>query len=134
LSPNKNKPAKFARKNLKKDEKQQSGTGKIVPKNRPTTRKEKRASSLSCTIYWQRGGGVKLGSAAAVPSLTARQRRSAWQHGCTARRHRGIPAPAATNAVLPPRAVAVTMKTPAVTAIVGAQTINNQLKGRKRQR
>ncbi len=37
-------------------------------------------------------------------------------------------APAATNAVLPPRAAAVAMKTPAATAMTGAQTINNQLK------
>ena len=42
-------------------------------------------------------------------------------------------APAATNAVLQPRAAAVAMKTPAVTAIAGAQTINNQLKTRKRR-
>ena len=36
---------------------------------------------------------------------------------------------AAATAVLPPRAAAVAMKTPAVTAMVGAQTtINNQLK------
>jgi hypothetical protein len=42
-------------------------------------------------------------------------------------------APAATNAVLPPRAAAVAMKTPAVTAIAGAQTINNQLKAQKQQ-
>ena len=28
-----------------------------------------------------------LGSAAAAPSLTAQQRHSAWQCGCTARRH-----------------------------------------------
>jgi hypothetical protein len=106
----------------------------IVPKNRRTDRKEKRARLLSCTIYWQRGGGVKLGSAAAVPSLTARRRRSAWQCGCTARRHRGMAAPATTNALLPPRAAAVAMKTPAATVIVGAQTINNQLKGQKRRR
>jgi len=36
---------------------------------------------------------------------------------------------AAATAVLPPRAAAVVMKTPAATAMVGAQiTINNQLK------
>ena len=36
---------------------------------------------------------------------------------------------AAATAMLPPRAAAVAMKTPAVTAMVGAQTtINNQLK------
>ena len=35
----------------------------------------------------------------------------------------------AATAVLPPRAVAVAMKTPVVTAMVGAQTtINNQIK------
>jgi len=43
-------------------------------------------------------------------------------------------APAATNAVLPPRAAAVAMKTPVASAMVGAQTINNQLKTRKRRR
>jgi hypothetical protein len=43
-------------------------------------------------------------------------------------------APAATNAVLPPLATTVAMKTPAATAITGAQTINNQLKGQKRRR
>ena len=45
----------------------------------------------------------------------------AWQRGCTAWRHRGMAAPATTNAVLPPRAVAVGMKTPAASAMVGAQ-------------
>ena len=39
--------------------------------------------------------------------------------------------PAATNTVLPPRAAAVAMKTPVATAMVGAQTINNQLKTRR---
>ena len=63
---------------------------------------------------WQRGGGVWLGGAAA-----------AWPHW-------GMTVPAATNAVLPLRAAAVAMKTPAVTAMTGAQTINNQLKARKR--
>jgi hypothetical protein len=49
----------------------------------------------------------------------------AWQRSCTARRHWGMAAPVATNAVLPPRAAAVAMKTPA-TAMAGAQksTIN----------
>jgi hypothetical protein len=42
-------------------------------------------------------------------------------------------APAATNAVLPPVAAAVAMKTQTATAMAGAQTINNQLKARKRQ-
>ena len=36
-------------------------------------------------------------------------------------------AAAVTTAVLPPRAAAVAMKTPASTAMAGAQTINNQL-------
>jgi hypothetical protein len=45
---------------------------KSYQKNRPTDRKETRASLLSCTISWQRGGGAKLDSAAAAPSLTAR--------------------------------------------------------------
>ncbi len=75
-----------------------------------------------------------IGSAAAASSLAARRGRSAWQRGCTARRHWGMAAPAATNAVLPPRAAAVAMKTSAATAIAGAQTINNQLKERKRRR
>jgi hypothetical protein len=43
-------------------------------------------------------------------------------------------APAATNAVLPPRTATVAMKTLAATAMAGAQTINNQLKSRKRRR
>ena len=43
-------------------------------------------------------------------------------------------APAATNAVLPPHAVVVVMKTPASTAMAGAQKINNQLKTRKWRR
>ena len=42
--------------------------------------------------------------------------------------------PATTNAVLPPRATAVAMKTPAATAMAGAQIINNQLKTRKWRR
>ena len=46
----------------------------------------------------------------------------------------GLAAAAVTTIVLPPRATAVAMKTPAVTAMAGAQTINNQLKARKRQR
>jgi hypothetical protein len=104
----------------------------IVPKNRPTDRKEIRARLLSCTISWQHGGGVKLGSAALAPSLTARRRRSAWQRGCTARRHRGMAAPAATNAMLPSCAAAVAIKTPEATVIAVAQTINNQLNGWKR--
>ena len=74
---------------------------------------------------WQRGGGAKLDSVAAALG---------WQRGCTARRHRGMAAPAATNAVLPPRAATVAMKTPGGTAMAGAQTMNNQLKARKRQR
>ena len=41
----------------------------------------------------------------------------------------GMAKAAATIAVLPPRAATVAMKTPAVTAIAGAQTtINNQIK------
>ncbi len=95
---------------------------RIVPKNCPLDRKEKRASSISCTISWQRGGGVKLGSVAAAPSLTAWWRCLAWQRACTATR---MAAPAATNAVLPLRAATVAMKTPAATAMVGAQTIKN---------
>jgi len=44
-------------------------------------------------------------------------------------RERSTSDAAAATAMLPPRAAAVAMKTPAVTAIVGAQTtINNQLK------
>ena len=35
-------------------------------------------------------------------------------------------APATTNPVLPPLAATMAMKTPAVTAMAGAQTINNQ--------
>ncbi len=61
----------------------------------------------------------------------ARQQRSAWQRGnstAAAWRHRGMATAAVTTAVLPPRAAAVAMKTPAATAMVGAQTINNQLK------
>jgi len=68
---------------------------------------------------WQRGGGVKLGSGAA--------------HCCVIAASLGHGALAATNAVLPPRAAAVVMKTPAATAMAGAQTINNQLKTRKRR-
>jgi hypothetical protein len=45
---------------------------RILPKNHPIDRKEKRASLLSSTISWQRGGGVKLGSAAAALGLAAR--------------------------------------------------------------
>ena len=41
----------------------------IVPKNRPTDRKEKRASSLSCTISRQRSGGAKRDSAVAALGL-----------------------------------------------------------------
>jgi hypothetical protein len=41
---------------------------------------------------------------------------------------------ATTNAVLLPRATALAMKTPAATAMAGAQTINNQLKAQTRQR
>jgi hypothetical protein len=59
---------------------------------------------------WQRGGGVKLDSAMAAFGLVA------------------------TNAVLPPRTARVVMKTPAAIAMAGAQTINTQLKARKRQR
>ena len=67
-----------------------------------------------------------LGSAAAVPSLTAWRQCLAWQCGCTARRHWGMAVPAATNAMLPPRAATVVMKTPVATAVAGAQksTIN----------
>ena len=43
-------------------------------------------------------------------------------------RQRDIASPAATNAVLPLRAAAVVMKTPAATAMTEAQTINNQIK------
>jgi hypothetical protein len=106
---------------------------RIVPKIALLTERKK-ASSLSCTISRQHGGGVKLGSTVAAPSLTARQRCSAWQRGCTAQRQRGMVAPATTNTVLPPHATVVAMKTPAATAMAGAQTINNQLKAQKRQR
>jgi len=83
---------------------------------------------------WQRGGSVKISIAAVVASnLAVRRWRSAWLHGCASLRHRDMAAPAATNAVLPPRAAVVAMKTPAATAMVGAQIINNQLKAQKRQ-
>ena len=82
------------------------------------------------------------GSAATTFSLAARQRRQAWQRnggvrlGSTAavRRHQGMAAPAATNAVLPPHVAAVAIKTPTATAMARAQTINNQLKALKQQR
>ncbi len=102
---------------------------RIVPKNCPIDRNEK-TSLLSCTISWQRGGSVKLGSAAGAPSLTARLRRLAWQHGCTARHHQGMAAPATTNTVLPPRAATVVMKTPVATAMAGAQKSTINLKHR----
>jgi hypothetical protein len=78
---------------------------------------------------WQRGGGVKLVSAAAASSLAAGLRIAA-----SLLHHWDMAALAATNAVLPPRAAAVVMKTPAATAMAGAQTINNQLKTQKRRR
>jgi len=91
------------------------------------------AARQQCSA-WQHGGGVKLGSAATASSLTARWQRQAWQRGCALLRHSDMAAPAATNAVLPPCAAAAAMKTPAATVMAGAQTINNQLKARKRRR
>ena len=87
--------------------------------------------------YWGGGGGGR--SAAATFSLAARWWHQDWHCGggvwlgsaAAARCHWGIAAPATTTAMLPPRAAAVAMKTPAATAMAGAQTINNQLKARK---
>jgi hypothetical protein len=61
----------------------------IVQKNRPTNRKEKRARSLSCTIFWQRGGGAKLDSAVAALGLAARLHSTASSgHGRASRHQR----------------------------------------------
>ena len=67
----------------------------------------------------------------AVVAVAAWRWRSAWQHGgsaAVAQRHRGMAVAAITTAVLPPRVTAVAIKTPVATAVVGAQSINNQLK------
>ena len=86
--------------------------------------------------WWQRqcSSNVQLSSATVVLSLAAQRRHLAWQCGrraAAARRHWGMATQATTNAVLQPRTAVVAMKTPAATAMVGAQTINNQLKARK---
>jgi hypothetical protein len=102
------------------------GRSSNLTKKLPHLQKGKKSKLDFSTISWQRSGNVKLGSAAAVPSLTARRRRLDWQRGCTARCHWGMAASAATNAVLPPRAAAMAMKTLAATAMAGVQksTIN----------
>ncbi len=65
------------------------------------------AAAAACRQRGGGGGGQRVGSATAA----------------------GMAVAAAATAVLPPRAAAVAMKTPATTAMVGAQTtINNQLK------
>jgi hypothetical protein len=53
---------------------------------------------------------------------------AAFGSAAAVRSHRGMAVAAITTVVLPPRAAAVAMKTPAATAMAGAQTINNQLK------
>ncbi len=64
--------------------------------------------------------------------LAVRRRHQAWQHGGGARL--GSAAAQRGVSAATPRAAAVAMKTPAATAIAGAQTINNQLKGQKQGR
>ena len=64
---------------------------------------------------WQRGGNVQLGSAAAASSLA-----SGLHNAASLLHHWDMAALAATNAVLPPCAASVVMKTPAATAMTGA--------------
>ncbi len=107
---------------------------KLYKKITRLTERKKEQACFQYTISWQRSGGIKLGSAAVALSLTAQRQRLAWQGSCTARCDQGMVAPAANSAVLPLHAATVAMKTPAGTAIAGAQTINNQLKAWKQRR
>ena len=74
-----------------------------------------RAVAIARQRWWrqQRGSNVQLGIAVAASSLAAQRRRQAWQCGGASLCHQDMAAPAATNAMLPPRATVMAMKTPA---------------------